>query len=555
MDEKLADEFLDASRIRPGENIFSIGPFGHTVSFATQQARAFNLVCALKQIGTIKEGSKVAVVGAGLSGMTAAMCLVGYSCIVRVYEKDPVVLGRQKDSVHRILHPTISYWPEVSVNHTTRFPFADWFLNECSSVVRDLSDIWEKSVVGSVSTAYMLTEVKDVKKIPHTEEISVLSYGHHSKFNSHDPGDAVSKEHNFDVVILATGFGEEKDVEFSNSKKTYWQTDELDLHRKLPKFKEFIVSGDGDGGVIECLRLTHDHFDKGRLTLKFAKAVSRDPAFAHIKRKIVNAEKIARDSLKNSRLGVPTNPKVLIALQQAYMEAVDVMSADSMEVVESLYSSKGKVFLVSPNVSPFNVRTAPVHKLMLALALKNSIVTHQFGKIVGNSDKIEKVLYKEDRSVEQTIQLDQSEQYYVARIGPKFPLKEYDFMSDEELLALETRQTLKDSHILSCEVLDELRKVISEKFPAFPCLNQNPNDFYFSRESQINKFCSENYECSHPSFEYCDDREEYYLLIDERSCNDSKLASIGGPSEDIFGLPMKMGSLTDCQSGTEYINP
>ncbi len=57
-------------------NVFALGNFARQVTFASQQLRALNLVWALLRTGRLSEGQHIAVVGAGLAGMTATVaCL------------------------------------------------------------------------------------------------------------------------------------------------------------------------------------------------------------------------------------------------------------------------------------------------------------------------------------------------------------------------------------------------------------------------------------------------------------------------------------------------
>jgi hypothetical protein len=60
---------------------------------------------------------------------------------------------------------------------------------------------------------------------------------------------------NFDVVIVATGFGKEVLFKHAHS-QSYWYPDATDTVILSDK-KELLVSGVGDGGLIDLFRLIH----------------------------------------------------------------------------------------------------------------------------------------------------------------------------------------------------------------------------------------------------------------------------------------------------------
>jgi hypothetical protein len=136
----LRDVYLRAAKVR--HHIFCIGPYGRRVSFASQQARALNTVWALEQAEIISEGTRVAVVGGGLAGITAAAALLARRCLVSLYERRPNILDVQSLAIHRFVHPSINFWPEKSVTPTTEFPFLDWYASDCAGIIQRLTKEW-----------------------------------------------------------------------------------------------------------------------------------------------------------------------------------------------------------------------------------------------------------------------------------------------------------------------------------------------------------------------------------------------------------------------------
>jgi NADPH-dependent 2,4-dienoyl-CoA reductase/sulfur reductase-like enzyme len=95
--ERLAVEaILAAAKTKLYDRVFFLGPYARRVSFSSQQNRALNLIWALRASDALKPatGKPVAVVGAGVSGLTATAALIDLGCKVTLYESANDVLGR-----------------------------------------------------------------------------------------------------------------------------------------------------------------------------------------------------------------------------------------------------------------------------------------------------------------------------------------------------------------------------------------------------------------------------------------------------------------------------
>src|SRR5262249_4030783 len=94
-------------------NIIALGCFANHVTFYSQQVRALNLIDALCNTGKLKSDDHVAVVGAGLAGLSAAAATLARGLTVHLFEKlnDPALLdGRmplQTDSQKRWIDPFV----------------------------------------------------------------------------------------------------------------------------------------------------------------------------------------------------------------------------------------------------------------------------------------------------------------------------------------------------------------------------------------------------------------------------------------------------------------
>src|SRR3954469_1371802 len=99
-----SQQIIDAATV-PGrkEKLFCLGPFPRLVSFSAQQYRALNLVWALHDKDKFSRGDSIAVIGAGVAGLTAAAGFIGYGCKVDIYEAGAVAMVRQRATEHRLV--------------------------------------------------------------------------------------------------------------------------------------------------------------------------------------------------------------------------------------------------------------------------------------------------------------------------------------------------------------------------------------------------------------------------------------------------------------------
>jgi Pyridine nucleotide-disulphide oxidoreductase len=363
-DEKSAaiiQQVLRASTISSFKNVVALGTRARRVNFASQQTRALNLVWALRKSGKVGDGSSVAVVGAGLSGLTAAASLKQAGCQVTLFDKYPEVLFHQRHTHHRYVHPTINFWPEQEINPTTTFPFFDWFAGRCSTIVDEIATEWDKHFSSSV------TQILD------TEVISVIADGSKPRLR-HKVRTGVNETQPFDLVVLALGFGDEITIEGCNL-ASYWRDDLLEqAHSRSDDIN--IVCGVGDGGLIDLFRLAFkSSFRNGRLLIEFANRIAASPIGDS-----VAAVERACEALSDEEAS--------IHLARGYKEAVALLEPTQRQILSDglLGKMKGRIILVGPQPSPFSKRSAPLHKLVLACLADDEFFRYETGKIETVSD-------------------------------------------------------------------------------------------------------------------------------------------------------------------------
>lgn len=401
-----AQQIVDAASVLRRPNLYCLGPFPRRVSFSAQQYRALNLVWALHEQGKLKEEAEVAVIGAGLAGLTAAAAFAGYGCKVDLYDQTAVTMSRQRHTYHRMVHPSVNQWPEKELSFTTELPFLEWFAGPCSEIVDTVTEKFEKLPGVTFHSSHEVTEVVEAA----TDRLALFL----------KPPMRVKPQ--YDLVLLAIGFGEEGGGAFPPV--DYWNADQLESER-ASNGKTYIVSGCGDGGLIDALRLVHTKLRRGKLIFETAAALSGTP--------IADAIRAAEKKVETTQdLGT---------LKAVYEECARLLDedpkyADARAALTSSYlQSATLVYLLDRgHERPYSLRAAPIHKLMIAHAIRNSMIFYHKGEVTMEGSKIKAAGRPFDPQDCKVIVRHGA----AARFGR--------LLSEEEIADLKSKKTLSDHH-------------------------------------------------------------------------------------------------------------
>jgi hypothetical protein len=363
-----------AGRVPYLKGVYVVGPFAERVSFSSQQRRALSLVYAingeLKACGDAAglSGKRVCVVGAGLAGLASAVAVAGYRSDVWILETAGGPMASMRKANHRDIHPSINFWPRETVTQTTELPFFNWYQDQCDQVVYRITKQWQ-------TFEQKHDEIKGIT--PRCLVTDIARRGAEWEIR-HDTSDGYKPPpvSRFDIVIFAVGFGVEDRVA-NDDTPSYWdeQSDCLEDIRTGecdPPFSDFIVSGTGDGGLIEALRLLSLNFRAGSVDGR-AGATLRNSILAD---RLKHIEEAARRRVSDDVLhrDFPLSDKLKDAVAEFLWSEYSNLDPDLLtsfrEIVRAEPSQVDKVILLGRRSRPLEYSSSPYHRLLILEAIR-----------------------------------------------------------------------------------------------------------------------------------------------------------------------------------------
>ncbi len=261
--EPLWREQLELVQVPQGywPNVYVLGVQANRITFSDQQKRAFNLIAGLMASGRLVAGDKLAVIGGGVGGVTAAAFGANSGLVPTVIERHSLPMMIQQGS-NRWLHPNLYDWPWRSWGTThTRFPCMNWSAGTAGEVIAGLRREWQFLVQSGRVSWCGNTPVVSLRREHDSWIVNDASSGQHGPFKA---------------VILSVGFGEDESHTALDG-KPYWRDD--DIHQRARSAARILVSGCGDGGLIDairCLSIDFRHASLGDMATKADNSAIRD---------------------------------------------------------------------------------------------------------------------------------------------------------------------------------------------------------------------------------------------------------------------------------------
>jgi hypothetical protein len=257
------------------EELYLIGSMERGVTVYGQQVRAHNLMWALSERDKVeeKEPQSIAIVGGGIAGLTAAACALELfpRANVILFERSLDLCSLQQGCDTRWLHPRVYDWPAPgSRAPSASLPVLNWWEGRASDVADQILRRFARHVARHTpqdNTPPRLRIYLDVAYLTISgapREIEWVGRAGDVRGPFVRAGRPVGESEAFDRIVLAVGFGAETHAPGFPT-PWYWRNDQI-AHPRLDGFvRPYVVSGYGDGALIDLCRLTIERFRQDRI--------------------------------------------------------------------------------------------------------------------------------------------------------------------------------------------------------------------------------------------------------------------------------------------------
>ena len=261
-------EIIANTHVPDTHSVFFLGCFDGRVTLYSQQVRALNLVAAILDQNMVREDGRVAIVGGGAAGITAAVAFAKVAPrlkAIHVYETASEVLHLQQTS-GRYLHPHNYDWPAAAASSPVAgLPILNWTAGPARDVQAHLLRQFDE--LKDASTIELFTANR-------VERVTPFKYSQARV----DVEGRKDKSLVYDVVILAIGFGLERSA--GTDTPSYWSSTGLEEAIIAPDPVEIFVSGNGDGGLVDFMTaafngLTHSQICQFLMTQDLGPALAQ----------------------------------------------------------------------------------------------------------------------------------------------------------------------------------------------------------------------------------------------------------------------------------------
>lgn len=251
-------DILEGALPHPGTRFYVIGCYDSRITFYSQQVRALLLIHALHDQGYLATNPRIAVIGAGAAGVTAAAAAALVTTgEVFLFERAPNIMPLQALTLRRHLDPHIFDWPESDTDDPVAdLPILDWEKGPSRQVHDDVEAEFEAVAqrLGARLQRRMRQEVKGVT--PQGNMFSLSIERDREQGDPADPpGSRVLYPDAFDMVLLAIGFGREPEQSVPGiPNRSYWEDAGVPGGAIAgAAHPRFLISGNGDGGLIDLV--------------------------------------------------------------------------------------------------------------------------------------------------------------------------------------------------------------------------------------------------------------------------------------------------------------
>lgn len=352
-----AVDVIGGARIDGHPNVYVLGCYDSRITFYSQQVRALELAHALFHQHHVSGHARIAVVGGGAGGtMIAAALALQSDANVFLYERSDVLMPLQRESMRRRLDPHIYDWPRQDADHElAELPMLDWKSGPAvevrEAVLREFNEV--RAVVGDKLTVHLSHDVTAVAPTPNGFSVNFTRDGLN--------GDREMAQSEVEIVVFAFGYGVEPARGMANTNtESYWS--DAGVPGPLINGKAqpvFFVSGNGDGGLIDCVAAASAQFDH-HATIR-----------SIVKRRGVRAlaERLQAIDLQARAADQAGNGFDFIAAYDADIRA-DVVNMGLIDEVAALLRPGVQLYFQTREPELMSIRTATLNRLAVYLVIK-----------------------------------------------------------------------------------------------------------------------------------------------------------------------------------------
>ena len=251
---------------RVKEGLYLVGSLERGLTVYNQQVRAHNLIWALWELSKVKSfsGGKIAVVGGGVTGLTAAACAMSSltDSGITLFEQRWDLCPLQQGSDNRWLHPRIYDWPELGSRAPgASLPVLNWTEGRASDVARDI--IRQFSLYcrqhGKDNRLRLYLGVNHLRISAANNTIEWIGSHTDDLGPFFRAGTSIGTTERFDAIILAPGFGLEV-YPAGLPTASYWRNEQHGQPVLNGTRRSYLLSGFGDGALVDLFRLKIERF-------------------------------------------------------------------------------------------------------------------------------------------------------------------------------------------------------------------------------------------------------------------------------------------------------
>ncbi len=402
------------------------------ISLVSQQTRAINLIYALACEGRLKKGSRLAIIGGGPAGLTAAVAATFLGGNVTVFEsasRPMNVFCPNAGNDRRYAHPYAENWPyeKFSGDMSAALPFLKWKGGTPANVAKQLVD----GLLSLKKDSSFPVYVETVCEIdPGREREWKVNYhavrwdwkkwsGPLRKKKRKEPPLLWNVERNerevleCDLVIFAIGFGTD---DRGSGQPGYWKDDWKSQWSRIARNrrKKVLVSGGGDGGLIDAINASLISTAERCPHRKLTKALLDYNLDANLHKDLIKFEdRIHRGKVPDSEL-LFRYQKLKEDHSEALLKIDQKLGLDGQKV--------RSVFFATDTLHPLRGRNFPINRFLAWRLLEHGKLHHMVGKLETLPKQRRALFIKSSRSSKGVCKLIRNA-FVIERHGPSSALK------------------------------------------------------------------------------------------------------------------------------------